>query len=171
MNPPQPPRDRNTGPSGQPAAPPPTRSLVQQIVDEQKLQKTEMKAALSTGPKRRSLGPAAAVVLVLLNLVGWFIIPPVGNKSGDLRAAAEVERDLRVIVASAASGIEVWRRTNDGRLPGSLAEAGVTDPGLTFTKLDSATYEIRGEHRGAAVTYRSTLTLGDFLDSGVGVRK
>lgn len=151
--------------------PTPPKGLVQQIIDEQKQQKVELNAALNRKSKRPKLGAGAVVVLVALNLVAWLLVPPASDSTGDRRSPSEVDRDLRYVVASAASQIDVWRRTHNGSLPASLEAAGVTDPGLTFVVVDSLAFEVIGEERGVKVTYHSNVTVSDFLDAGLGVKK
>ena len=167
--PPTPPR-RPTGTFGHGEKPTDTRSLVQQIMAEQKEQKQVLREAINKSEKRFPLGPVAAGVLLVANLVVWLVFPPT-RQTQDLRKPAEVERDLRLVVASAASEIEVWRRTHGGGIPKTLTEAGVKDAGLTFRMVDSTMYEIKGTERGAAVTYRSNTAINDFLDAGLGPRK
>lgn len=169
QTPPPPPR-RPTGTFGQGEKPADTKSLVQQIMAEQKEQKEVLKEAISKSEKRFPLGPVAAGVLLVTNLVVWLVFPPT-RETQDRRKPAEVERDLRLVVASAASEIEVWRRTHGGAIPKSLTEAGVKDAGLTFRMVDSTMYEIKGAEHGAMVTYRSNTAINDFLDAGLGPRK
>ncbi len=170
MTNPRPPAGRPTS-ADKAQQPPDTRSLVQQIVTEQKQQKADLQAAINTGGRRANLGPFALIVLILANVVGWLVIPPKGDTGGDGRNPAQVERDLRLVIAAAASNIEVWRSVNGGVLPNSLSDAGVTDPGLSYVKVDSLVYEVRGEDRGATLQYRSNVAIGDFLDAGLGARR
>jgi len=156
-------------PSG--GVPTPAKGLVQQIIDEQREQQSEIKAAMTRKSKAPKLGAGALVVLVALNVVAWLVVPPTSNSTGDRRSPGEVDRDLRFVVASAASQVDVWRRTHDGSLPASLDVAGVTDPGLTYVVVDSLAFQVRGEDRGVQVTYHSNVTISDFLDAGLGVRK
>lgn len=172
MTSPRPPARRPSGSHlAQPAKPADTRSLVQQIVADQKQQKSDLQQAMTRTAKRSAVVPVAAVLLVLANVAGWLIFPPAHDTSGDHRTAAEAERDLRLVVASAASNVEVWRRTHGGGIPVTLADAGVRDTGLVLVSIDSATYEIRGTDRAAKVRYRSNVAIGDFLDAGPVVRK
>lgn len=137
---------------------------------ERKEQKEVLKEAIGKSEKRFPLGPVAAGVLVVTNLVVWLVFPPT-RQTQDLRKPADVERDLRLVVASAASEIEVWRRTHPGAIPKTLAEAGEKDGGLTFRMVDSTVYEIKGAEHGATVTYRSNTAINDFLGAGLGPRK
>jgi hypothetical protein len=176
MTGPRPPRgDKPASPTPrgpqQPVKPPGTKSLVQQIVEEQKQKKAELREAMQRKEKRSRLGPVAAGVLIAANVVAWAIFPPVRDTSGDTRTPAEVERDLRTVIASAAGQVESWRRTHDGRLPPSLAQAGVSDTGLTYVNVDGTVYEVRGESRGIRLSYRSNTLITDFLDAGLGIRK
>lgn len=52
---------------------------------------------------------------------------------------------MRLVVASAASEVEVWRRLNAQAMPKTLQEAGVRDSGLVLVPVHSAIFEIRGD--------------------------
>jgi|GEM_PF-3464798 len=165
---PPPPPNRPTGVSRQPTPqgqPPSFNSLAKAIVQEQKEQKSAMAEAIDKPSARKKWGPVALAVLVLANLVGWFIIPPVSDGRGDRRTPVQIERDLRLVVASAASEVEVWRRLNAQAMPKTLQDAGVRDSGLVLVPIDSAVFEIRGRDGEIFVTYRSNTTVTDFLDA------
>ena len=115
--------------------------------------------------KRSRVGPVAVAVLVIANIVAWAAFPP-ASASGDQRTPTQVEQDLRVLVASAASQVETWRQRHDGQLPPSLSAAGVADSGLVLVHVDGTIYEVRGQSRGVHVSYRSNTQLSDFLDAG-----
>lgn len=144
---------------------------MQQIVEEQKQKKAELKEAMQRKQKRSRLGPLAAGVLIAANVVAWAVFPPVRDTSGDSRTPGDIERDLRTVIASAAGQVESWRRTHEGRLPPSLHEAGVADSGLSYVDVDGAVYEVRGESHGLRLSYRSNTPISDFIDAGLGVRK
>jgi hypothetical protein len=146
-------------------------ALVQSIVDEQAAQKTALREAMSRPAKRARLGPAALAILVILNIGAWVIFPPARDTTGDIRSLVEVERDLRVVLASVAGEIEVWRKNNNNAVPGSLAQAGVRDTSITYVVIDSLTYEVRGKDRGIASSYRSNMRLVDFLEATPGIRR
>lgn len=175
--PPPPPNKRPTGLSGQPGppgppGPPPSfNSLAKAIVQEQKEQKSALAEAIDKPSSRKKWGPIALAALVIANVVGWIIIPPVSDGRGDRRTPVEIERDLRLVVASAASEVEVWRRLHDNAMPKALPEAGVRDTGLVLVPIDSAVYEIRGKDREIFVTYRSNMTVTDFLDAAPVLRR
>ena len=161
----------STALSGATAKPPGTRSLVEQIIAEQKQQKSELKTAMERKDKRFKFAPIAAGALLLANVVAWLIIPPKHDTRGDRRTPLEVERDLRLVVASAASEVDIWRRLHDNRMPASLAEAGVADSGLTLVNVDGTVYEVRGTDHGVKLSYRSNMPITDFMDAGVPVKK
>ncbi len=161
---------RPGAPPGAPAGPTATGSLVAQIVADQKKQKEELRTAMQRKEKRSKLGPIAAAVLIAANVVAWLVFPPVSG-GGDRRKPGEVERDLRLVVASAASQVEIWRQAHEGRMPPTLATAGVTDSGLSLVNVDGTVYEVRGESHGIKLSYRSNTALTDFLDAGTPVAK
>ena len=166
----RPPSPTPGGPRG-PVRPTGTKSLVQQILEEQKQKQTELREAMQRKQKRSRLGPVAAGLLIAANVVAWVIFPPVRETSGDSRTPAEVERDLRTVIASAAGQVESWRRMHDGQLPPSLVQAGVADTGLSYVNVDGTVYEVRGESHGLFLSYRSDTPISDFLDAGLGIRK
>jgi hypothetical protein len=148
-----------------------TRSLVQQIVAEQKQQRTELKAAMHAR-KRRPIAPILAGLLIVVNAAVWMVFPPRTDTSGDNRTPGEVERDVRLMVASAASEVDLWRLNHGNVLPMSLADAGIrADSGVTYAVVDSLTFEVKGTGpRGVSVTYRSNTAITDFIDAGLGKR-
>jgi hypothetical protein len=155
----------------QPGKPQGMTALVQSIVDEQAAQKTELRAAMSRPVKRSPLRPAALAVLIILNVGAWVLFPPVRDTSGDARSLVEVERDLRVVLASVAGEIEIWRKNNNNAVPQSLAQIGVRDTSITYVAIDSVTYEVRGKDKGISSSYRSNMRLVDFLDATPGIKR
>jgi hypothetical protein len=147
------------------------QSLVQSIVDQQKESKAELVAAMS-GPKpKKKYGAVALGVLILVNVGGWVFFPPTRDDSGDVRTPIEVERDLRVLIASTAGEIEAWRKKNNNSIPASLEAVGIRDTTIGFAIVDSTTYILRGTTKGISATYRSTLRVQDFLDATPGIRR
>ena len=144
-----------------------TRSLVEQIVAEQKQQKVELKDAIERKKKRFPLAPIAAVLLVVGNIVAWLIIPPTHDTSGTRRNSLEIERDLRLVIASAASEVDIWRRLNENKMPSRLSDVGVADSGLVLVRVDDVVYEIRGVDHGVKLSYRSNTPITDFMDAGI----
>src|SRR5258705_1415028 len=131
MTSPRPPGRRPTPPLPQrpstalgsvPPKPQNTRSLVEQIVADQKQSKVEVEKAISKRTKTLRIAPYAAAILLVSNLVVWLIFPPKRDTRGDRRSPSEIDRDLRLVVASAASNIEIWRRVHDGQIPSNLIE-------------------------------------------------
>jgi hypothetical protein len=177
MTGPRPPENRPTSQTpaqgGKPQAGKPQgmTALVQSIVDEQAAQKTELREAMSRPAKRARLGPGALAVLVILNIGAWVIFPPVRDTSGDSRTLVEVERDLRIVIASVAGEIEVWRKNNNNSVPQSLQQVGVRDTSITYVAIDSLTYEVRGRDKGISSSYRSNVRLVDFLEATPGIKR
>jgi hypothetical protein len=177
MTGPRPPENRppsQTPPQGgkpQAGKPAGMTALVQSIVDEQAAQKTELREAMSRPAKRTPLGPGALAVLVMLNIGAWVLFPPVRNSTGDARSLVEVERDLRVVLASVAGEIEIWRKNNNNAVPASLAQVGVRDTSVTYVMIDSATYEVRGKDKGISSSYRSNVRLVDYLEATPGIKR
>ncbi len=177
MTGPRPPENRPTsqtpaqGGKPQPGKPQGMTALVQSIVDEQQAQKTELRDAMTRKARRAPLGPGALAVLVILNIGAWVIFPPVRTASGDARSLVEVERDLRVVLASVAGEIEIWRKNNNNAVPQSLAQVGVRDTSITYVAIDSLTYEVRGKEKGISSSYRSNVRLIDYLEATPGIKR
>jgi hypothetical protein len=172
MTGPRPPENRPTSQKpAQPGKPQGMTALVQSIVDEQAAQKTELREAMSRPAKRTPLGPGALAILVILNIGAWVIFPPVRKTTGDARSLVEVERDLRVVLASVAGEIEVWRKNNNNAVPVSLGQVGVRDTSITYVAIDSTTYEVRGKDKGISSSYRSNVRLVDFLEATPGIKR
>jgi hypothetical protein len=172
MSEPKPPEKRPT--TQQPAQggkPPGMTALVQSIVDEQQAQKSELRDAMTRKVKRSALGPGALAVLIILNVGAWVIFPPTKDKSGDARTLVEVERDLRVVLASVAGEIEIWRKKNNNAVPQSLEQVGVRDTTIKYVAIDSLTYEVRGKDKGISSSYRSNVRLVDFLEATPGIKR
>lgn len=164
------PRRPSTTPLGTGTPPVATRSLVEQIVAEQKQQKAEVQRAIQ-GKAVRRIAPIAAGILVVVNVVAWVVFPPATEKTGTRRTPMQAENDLRLYVAAAASEIDIWRSRNGGLLPASLADVGITDTALVFVNVDGVVYELRGTNRGVTLAYRSNVSITDFLDGGVPGRR
>lgn len=150
-----------------PEKPKGTRSLIEEIVAEQKQQKVDVKTAMETRERRFKFAPIAAGVLLVANLVAWLIVPPTRDGRTTRRNGLEVERDLRLVIASAASEVDIWRRLHDNKMPAKLSEVGIADSGLTIAKVDDVVYEIRGADHGVKLSYRSNMPITDFLDAGI----
>lgn len=163
----RPPRTDGPPAAGQPASPSPTSSLVKQILEEQKQQKAELNEAIRRPTKggARRLAPVAAAVLIIANVLAWVVFPPRKDTTGTLRSPAQVEKDLRLTIASAAAEVEIWRQGHAGQLPPSLGALGVADSGLVLVNVDGTVYEVRGEDRGIHLAYRSNVPLTEFMDA------
>jgi hypothetical protein len=70
---------------------------------------------------------------------------------------------LRLQMGFQAQAIEHYR-TNNGRTPAFLEEAGPPRPGVEYRRLDAQTYELRGQGNRVRLTYTS----GDSLATWVG---
>jgi hypothetical protein len=160
----------STPPQGNPK-PQGMQSLVQSIVDQQKESKAELNAAMARPQKRAKLGMPALAVLIVANVIGWVVVPPTKDKSGDIRSPIEIERDLRVLIASAAGQIEMWKLQHGNALPPNLAAVGVKDTLIGYALVDSTTYVIRGTSKGISSTYRSNVRVQDFLEATPGIKR
>ena len=147
-----------------------TRSLVEQIIAEQKQQKSELKTAMERKESRFRLAPLMAGILLVANVVAWLVIPPSHDSKGDRRNTMEIDRDLRLIISSAANEVDIYKRLHDGKMPAKLSDAGVTDS-LTLINVDGTVYEIRGTDRGVSLAYRSNMPITDFMDAAIPLKK
>ena len=113
QTPPTPPR-RPTGTFGHGEKPADTKSLVQQIMAEQKEQKEVLKEAIGKSEKRFPLGPVAAGVLLVTNLVVWLVFPPT-RQTQDLRKPADAQKHFQTLHDGVTTDISRSRAACSGR--------------------------------------------------------
>jgi hypothetical protein len=114
----------------------------------------------------KRLGALAWTSLVILAGVGgylwiarpdWVFPPAVQPESVELRRAS-----LRIGVATAAQHIQRFQRTS-GRLPETLAEAGVSIQGISYHRLGPDTYRLEADEAELHVALGSHDSLPVFL--------
>jgi hypothetical protein len=75
------------------------------------------------------------------------------------------EASVRLAIFLQAQRIEAYREEN-GRLPAFLEEAGPRAPGVSYRRMDSRTYLIRGQGERVGLTYTSDQAPDLFLGRG-----
>ena len=127
-------------------------------------------------PSGRARQRVAAVTLPLAGAFSFYLW--FGNPSWvtptlpDPVSREQAEAGLRVAMFFEAQKIESFRSQN-GRLPDSLAEIGSGASEMTYQRLDARTYELVGQSRGVTLTFNSdqaiTQFVGDAMDRlGIG---
>ena len=120
--------------------------------------------AASTQPKRRRRITIIALwVLLVGNVLAWLVFPPTTAAGTDARSAAEVERNVRLVLAAAAADVENWRTGHGGRLPATIGEVNSAHSDLAYAIVDSATFELHLTDGAVSLSYRSTTPVADFL--------
>jgi hypothetical protein len=126
----------------------------------------ELRAAEARSRARSRLGAMAWTSLAVLALVGgylwlakpdWVFPPAVQPESAELRQAS-----LRIGVAAAAQHIQRFQRKS-GRLPETLAEAGVSTHGISYQRLGPDSYRLEADEGDLHVSLGSHDSLPTFL--------
>jgi len=126
----------------------------------------EVRAAEARRRARNRLGVMAWTSLTILALVGgylwiarpdWVFPPAIQPESVEVRQAS-----LRIGVATASQHIKRFQRKS-GRLPETLAEAGVSAQGINYQRLGADTYRLDAQEGGLRVSLGSHDSLPVFL--------
>ena len=126
----------------------------------------ELKAAEVRRRARSRLGMLAWTSLTILVLVGgylWIAKPDWVFPAAAQPESVEVRQaSLRIGVATASQHIKRFQRKS-GRLPETLAEAGVSTQGISYQRLGSDTYRLDAEEGELRVSLGSHDSLPVFL--------
>jgi hypothetical protein len=126
----------------------------------------QLRAAEARRRARNRLGVMASTGLTILVLVGgylwmakpdWVFPPAIQPESVEVRQAS-----LRIGVATASQHIQRFQRKS-GRLPETLAEAGVSTQGITYQRLGADSYRLDAEEGELRVSLGSHDSLPVFL--------
>ncbi|MFO7895075.1 MAG: hypothetical protein R6U63_15280 [Longimicrobiales bacterium] len=129
--------------------------------------------ALEEAERQRSKerrGPYWPVV-VLLAITAWlWLFPPafLRLEPPPPQPVAQEEAALRFTMYVQAQRIKAFQEEN-GRLPGSLEEAGPPLPNMRYTVLHTDLYQLTAMTDRVTLTYRSDLPLSEFVGSGADV--
>jgi hypothetical protein len=145
----------------------PKSEIVGALADVLEDQKTKARARNeAAGPQSRQTGPFKVVALLALALVSvylWFGSPSWLSTEKDNPVSPQlVEAGARMEVYLTALRVEDYR-TQEGRLPGSLAEAGAEDSKVEYERLDGQRYRLSLSVPSGVVSYLSTSPLEAFL--------
>jgi hypothetical protein len=134
-----------------------------------KTQAEEREAELRAAEARRQASvwsrPLVLVCLAIVLFIAaylwierpeWVFPPPLAPES-----VVVEEAGLRITIANAAQHVERFRQRN-GRLPGSLDEAGAHPLGLHYS-VTGSNYRLEGERNGVLVSFTSDEPLAAFL--------
>ena len=121
-----------------------------------------MQDTASTNPKRTRLPAWLPPVLALVSIWLWVFPPAVLRPEPPTIPAANQEAGLRMEMFIQANNILRYR-TENGRLPSALEEAGDSSPALQYEPLTASVFRLRGQSGDIAVSYTSTEPLADLL--------
>jgi hypothetical protein len=109
-------------------------------------------------PQLTGLALATALaVYVWFGSPAWLEPDPIPFPSVEAEVAA-----LRLQMFVQAQAIEHYR-TNNGRTPGFLEEAGPPRPGVEYRRIDAQTYRLQGQGDRVRLTYRSRDSLATWI--------
>ena len=140
-----------------------------EVLEHEKTQAARS-SALEKAERQKRTGRRAPYWLlgVLLVMTAWLWIFPPAFLRLDPPPPQPIEREeaaLRFTVYVQAQRIKAFRQAN-GRLPGTLEEAGEPLPDMRYTVLQPGLYQLTGSTDRVTVTYRSDLPLEEFVRSG-----
>ena len=152
-----------------PGASPEKQALLEAFDSVLKTQAEERLAARREAEARRNTGRIRPSILVLATFAIFvctylYIERPAWlfPNSGPIESVAIKEASLRIGMANVAQKIERYRQQN-GKVPGSLREAGTRMQGMTYAPVDSTGWRLLGTHAGLELTLDSGDPLPKFL--------
>lgn len=136
-------------------------ALVGEFLAEQKRQTLELQAIEARRGKKRR--PALALTLAALCAIVWVAPSMLGNATVT-QSPERLEAGARMTLFLASERIRGHQRAH-GRLPATLAEAGVDSTGLSYRARSAEVFELGTEVNGTRITYHSTMHTAAFLGS------
>lgn len=91
----------------------------------------------------------------------WFFTPPPEPESGQIQEAS-----VRLMLVREASRVRRYR-SEHGKLPATLAEAGSSVTALNYTPQGDSTFQLAAPWGGRAITLASTDSVGPFLGNSL----
>ena len=125
--------------------------LVGEFYEERAREKATRKERISKKARRR----IASASLLALGAFVWFV-PVSRADDGPLQSAEREQAGRKVQTMLAATRIRDFRARH-GRLPRTLAEAGVRTPDLTYTRESTDAFTIRNGSGASTLVFRSTV--------------
>lgn len=128
--------------------------VLAEVMQDQALREVEREVWT---PRPGTTRPRIAAAVVLALVAAWFwILPPAMVRPPQAPAPSpeRAEAGLRVAVALQADRIEQFRRET-GRLPDRVDEAGESLPGVSYTRVDAQTFQLRAAADQTVVVYES----------------
>jgi hypothetical protein len=111
-----------------------------------------------------SVAPPITLGIVFLAVLGWNVV--LLGEGANALSSVETQRAEGVLVFVATQAVEGFAAEH-GRLPGTLAEAGIDAPGLTYS-VRSDGYSIESVAEGAGVRFEQGQKVDSFL-LGLGI--
>lgn len=120
--------------------------------------------------RKQQSGPYWPVGVLLIITAWLWLFPPAFLRldAPEPQPVAQEEAALRFTMYIQAQRIKAFR-LESGRLPEDLEEAGQPLPGMRYTVLHQALYQLTGATDRVTLTYRSDLPLQEFVGSGADV--
>jgi hypothetical protein len=131
--------------------------LVRDFYEQRKSQESSAVAR----PKPLLRRPIVAV-LALVACAGVWFVPPMLSRQAEAPSIESVERNAKLSIFLASLTVRDFIKRN-GRAPGSLAEAGVDDKGLSYSRMSDSVFELGAQVGAATMSYLSTSDVKRFL--------
>lgn len=137
------------------------------VSDVKARQKGRRPERMSTSASRRTLLALGLTlfgvgVYLIAARPSWFFVPPAAPESVEIRDAS-----FRLTMVREAELIRRFQ-VAEGRLPGTLAEAGSLVEGVVYEPAADGTFALRATVAGEALAYHSTDSVSVFLGDSFG---
>jgi hypothetical protein len=137
-------------------------TVIRTQADERESQRLEAEARRLARSRSRPVMWLCAAIVLFLSAYLWVEQPDwVFPSRAVPESMAVKEASLRIAIANAAQHVERYRQRN-GRLPGSLQEAGAHGDGFGYDRAGDG-WQLTGQHEGIRLTLASTEPLAKFL--------
>jgi hypothetical protein len=138
-------------------------AMIASVLRDQAEREVVREATAAPGPKPLLPQLTGLALATALAVYVWFGSPAWLEPDPIPLPPVEVERaTLRLQMFVQAQAIEHYR-TNNGRTPAFLEEAGPPRPGVEYRRLDAQTYLLQGQGDRVRLTYSSRDSLSVFL--------
>jgi len=135
------------------------RALVGEYLDQKKRETHDAAAAASPRGFRIAL-----TVVALITCATVWLLPSFVKPVAELPSPERVEASARMTIFLASERVRLYQRLK-GRLPGTLAEAGVDSTGIGYFRSSDTGFDMWMMTNGRRLNYRSTMNNAEFLGS------
>jgi hypothetical protein len=133
------------------------RALVGEFLEQKKLEGDEA-AKREGSPRMRAV---LTVVAVITCAIVW-VLPSLYQPPVEVPSFMRQDASTRMTLFLAAERLRAYQRAH-GKLPPTLAEAGVDTTGIAYWRSTNTTFELSGMANGGKITFRSSMTNPEFL--------